>query len=75
MWLNDCATALVALVVLRSSALFWKKISRKSPPTPARIWMIVVATPVTNGTPRHSMFGRMAVGKASTANGINPSAR
>src|SRR5215467_5784685 len=49
--------------------------SRKSPPTPARIWMIVVATPVMNGTPRHSMFGRMAAGRASTTNGINPSAR
>src|SRR5262249_50284302 len=59
MWLNDCATALVALVVLRSSMLFWKKISRKRPPTPAKIWMIVVATPVMNGTPRHSIFGRM----------------
>jgi hypothetical protein len=52
--------------------LFWKKISRKSPPTPARIWMIVVTTPVKKGTPRHSMFGRREAGKASTTNGITP---
>ena len=51
MWLKDCAMALVALVVLRSSMLFWKKISRKSPPTPARIWMIVVTTPVSERHP------------------------
>ena len=52
------------MVVLRSSMLFWKKISRNSPPTPARNWMTVVSMPVRNGTPRHSMFGRMARGSS-----------
>jgi hypothetical protein len=46
--------------------------SRKSPPTPASTCMTVVRTPVMNGTPRHSMFGRMVRGKASIANGIMP---
>src|ERR1700750_3040884 len=49
--------------------------SRNIPPTPARIWITVVATPVRNGTPRHSMFGRAAAGSASIANGISPSVR
>ena len=75
MWLKVCATALVALVVLRSSMLFWKKISSISPPTPARIWMIVVRKPVTTGTPRHSMLGRIAAGRTSITNGMMPSSR
>src|SRR5262249_45037805 len=62
-WQKDCAPVLVGLVVWGWSMLFGKKISRKSPPPPARIWMIVVATRVMNGPPRHSMFGRMAAGR------------
>src|SRR5437899_12086665 len=39
----------------RSSMLFWKKMSRKSPPTPARIWLIVGGKPVVDVNPRHSI--------------------
>jgi hypothetical protein len=49
--------------------------SRNSPPTPVSSWMIVVDTPVRNGTPRHSMFGRARAGNSSIANGISPSPR
>ena len=36
-------------------------------------WITVVKMPVTNGTPRHSMFGRIDCGSTSTMNGISPS--
>ena len=63
-WLKVCVIALVALVVLRSSLLLLKKMSRNSPPTPARNWITVVKMPVMNGTPRHSMFGRIDSGSS-----------
>ena len=34
--------------------------------------MMVVTTPVKNGTPRHSMFGRISAGKTSTTKGMRP---
>ena len=46
--------------------------SRNSPPTPVSSWMMVVSTPVTNGTPRHSMFGRARAGNSSISERQQP---
>ena len=51
------------------------EVLEKALPTMVKKGVTVVNTPVRNGTPRHSMLGRMTAGSASTTNGIRPSAR
>ena len=62
-WLNVCATALEAMVVFRSTALFWKKIPRNSPPTKEGSGMLVAINTVRYVMPPPSVFGCARAGK------------